>query len=84
MNSTGDEESLRKCPHLPCQCMIYPEQEYCSNYCSTAGDAESTEIKCNCGQHDCALKGASRGRKAPSVFRRRMAVNQKGSTKAFP
>jgi hypothetical protein len=66
MDSTTAEESLRKCPHGPCECMIYPEQKYCSIHCSTAENAD--EIECDCGHLNCGLAGVSRGRKVPSVL----------------
>jgi len=40
MNSAMVKEGLRKCPHEPCVCLIYPDQEYCSAHCSIAADAE--------------------------------------------
>ncbi len=67
MDSAVVEESLRKCPHGACECMIYPEQKYCSIHCSAADHAKETEFHCGCGHYDCASKGASRGRKSPSM-----------------
>jgi hypothetical protein len=60
MNSAMVKEGLRKCPHGPCECMIYPEQRYCSIRCSAAEEAD--EIVCDCGHLHCALTGVSRRR----------------------
>jgi len=55
MDNTRDEERLCKCAHELCECMVQPEQEYCSTYCSTADDVEETEIQCDCGHDSCVL-----------------------------
>lgn len=68
MDSAMVEKGLRKCPHGPCECMIYLEQRYCSNRCSVADRAEETEVQCDCGHLNCASKWASRGWKAPSAL----------------
>ena len=66
MDGAMDEESPRKCPHGPCECMISPEQRYCSIHCSAAENADENE--CDCGHLNCALAGVSRGRKLHSVL----------------
>jgi hypothetical protein len=66
MDRTTVEESFRKCPYGPCECMIYPEQKYCSIHCSAAD--ETDKIECDCGHLHCALTGASREPNSPSVL----------------
>lgn len=58
MNNIRDEESMRKCAHEPCQCLVPFTQEYCSINCSDADDVENTEFQCNCGHGKCAPKRA--------------------------
>lgn len=58
MNNIQDAESLRKCAHELCQCLVPPAQEYCSVYCSDADDVENTELQCDCGHGKCVFKRA--------------------------
>jgi len=58
MNNIRDAESLYKCAHEPCQCLVRPAQEYCSAYCSDADDVENTELQCDCGHGKCVPKRA--------------------------
>jgi hypothetical protein len=58
MNNIRNAESLRKCAHEPCQCLVPPAQEYCSVYCSDADDVDNTELHCDCGHSECVPKRA--------------------------
>jgi len=58
MEKIKDEESMHKCVHLPCQCLIPSMQEYCSATCSDADDVEITEFQCDCGHNICVLNCA--------------------------
>jgi len=59
MNNIRDAESLRKCAHEPCQCLVPVTQEYCSAYCSNADDVENADLRCDCGHLDCDQLAAS-------------------------
>ncbi len=58
MNDIKDAESMHKCAHVPCQCLVPPAQEYCSAYCSEADDVEYTEHHCDCYHGKCASQCA--------------------------
>jgi hypothetical protein len=58
MNNTRDVESLNKCAHELCQCLVPLAQEYCSAYCSDADDVENTDLQCDCGHGKCMPKRA--------------------------
>ena len=44
-------ETLVKCMHKPCQCLVEAEQQFCSAVCKTAKDSNS--VACPCGHPDC-------------------------------
>ena len=44
-------ETLVKCVHKPCQCLVEAEQNYCSAACRTARDSSS--VACPCGHPSC-------------------------------
>jgi hypothetical protein len=55
-----DAETLRKCAHEPCRCLVPSTQEYCGAYCSRADDVENTELQCDCGHEMCTVERAHR------------------------
>ncbi len=42
-----------KCAHEGCGCPVTGDNKYCSDHCSAAGDADMTEIACDCGHPGC-------------------------------
>jgi hypothetical protein len=50
MSST---ETLIKCMHPPCQCLVEPQQKFCSSACSSANG--SLRGPCTCGHEGCAV-----------------------------
>lgn len=42
-----------KCQHPACACAVGDDEDYCSDQCSTAGDADIIEISCDCGHPGC-------------------------------
>jgi len=53
--SVGNEQ--QKCAHAECNCSVAPGQKYCSDYCATPDDAETTSLQgtagCKCGHAAC-------------------------------
>lgn len=45
-------ETLVKCLHPPCQCLVEAEQKFCSSACASAHGAGRGP--CMCGHADCA------------------------------
>lgn len=45
-------ETLVKCAHPPCECLVEAEQQFCSASCSSARGASSGP--CTCGHPGCA------------------------------
>jgi hypothetical protein len=43
-------ETLIKCAHPPCQCLVEAEQRFCSSACATA---HSSHGPCMCGHAGC-------------------------------
>jgi hypothetical protein len=92
MNNTRDAESLRKCAHGPCQCLVPLTQEYCSTYCSDADDVDNTELHCDCGHGECVPKRTHRlftaciegqGRAVNSTASGRAVVLPQDSSRSF-
>ena len=92
MNNIQDAESLRKCAHLPCQCLIPSVHEYCSAYCSEADDVDNTELHCECGHRECvpirvhclfAACSEGQGSAASSMAAGCAAVRQQDSLRNF-
>jgi hypothetical protein len=54
MNKVEDAETLRKCAHEPCECVVSSPEDYCCAYCSEADNVEETDVECHCG-HDVCL-----------------------------
>jgi hypothetical protein len=50
-----DSETLVKCAHPPCQCLVEEEQNYCSSACSKADGA--SRGPCMCGHRGCHAGG---------------------------
>jgi hypothetical protein len=55
------KESLMKdrqktCAHLPCGCVVPPDEKFCSESCRDAGSGE-VEIECECGHATCTMAG---------------------------
>ncbi len=48
-----DSETLVKCEHPPCQCLVEAEQKFCSSACSSARATAS--VPCSCGHSGCVL-----------------------------
>jgi hypothetical protein len=48
-------ETLVKCGHPPCQCLIEAEQKFCSAACSSARGTAS--VPCSCGHPGCIEAG---------------------------
>ena len=46
-------ENLMKCAHDPCRCLVETEDEFCSEFCSTA--KEKRNETCACGHSECSL-----------------------------
>lgn len=44
-------ETLVKCMHKPCQCLVEAEQKFCSAACKSARDGSS--VPCPCGHPGC-------------------------------
>jgi hypothetical protein len=44
-------ETLVKCGHPPCQCLVEAEQKFCSAECASARGA--SRVPCLCGHADC-------------------------------
>jgi len=87
-----DAESLRKCAHEPCQCLVSFTQEYCCAYCSDADDVENTELQCDCNHGKCMPKRAhylfaacieGQGSAVNSTAAGRAAVRQQDSLRSF-
>jgi hypothetical protein len=47
-------ETLMKCMHGPCQCLVEAEQKFCSTACSTARATHS--VPCPCGHPGCVAE----------------------------
>jgi hypothetical protein len=47
----SNTETLIKCTHPPCQCLVEPEQRFCSVACSSADG--SSRGPCRCGHEGC-------------------------------
>ena len=56
MNNIKDAGTMHKCANEPCHCLVPSTEEYCCAYCSDADDVDGTELLCDCGHDDCALK----------------------------
>ena len=41
------------CEHEICNCVPADDSDYCSPYCETAGENDTTEIACDCGHPGC-------------------------------
>lgn len=52
--STGNR---RKCAHEKCGCSVPENQKFCSDYCASPDDAQTTALqgegKCKCGHAAC-------------------------------
>ena len=55
MDNKWDKESLRKCSHKLCTCIVRENQEYCSPSCSAADDVEKNELQCASGHQLCTV-----------------------------
>jgi uncharacterized protein (DUF3084 family) len=59
MNTSGDKttnaQGQHKCGFFECKCMVEATQQYCSDSCSDADDAQVTELQCDCKHVPCAL-----------------------------
>lgn len=44
-------ETTKKCAHPSCGCKAKEGSDYCGTYCE--GEAETSDIMCNCGHPDC-------------------------------
>jgi len=44
-------ETTKKCAHPSCGCNAKEDSDYCGTYCE--GEAETSDIMCNCGHPDC-------------------------------
>jgi hypothetical protein len=58
MDNIRDAESRRKCANKLCQCWVLATQEYCSPYCSVAGDVailDDAELWCECNHIPCVI-----------------------------
>ena len=47
-----DSETLVKCAHPSCQCLVEAEQKFCSAACSTPRGTAS--VPCACGHPGCS------------------------------
>jgi len=50
MNARGQH----KCAYSECECVVGDNEQYCSDYCSDADDANETEVQCDCQHTGCA------------------------------
>jgi hypothetical protein len=41
------------CDHRGCNCAAGKDSDYCSPYCESAGETDTTEIACDCGHSGC-------------------------------
>lgn len=46
-------DETNKCGHEICVCTVSGDDEYCSEFCREAGEADITSIKCDCGHSGC-------------------------------
>lgn len=46
-------DERNKCGHEICVCTVGDDEEYCSEICAAAGEADMTDIKCDCGHSGC-------------------------------
>jgi len=53
MENITDVESMRKCAHEQCQCLVPLTEEYCSDYCSDADDVSEIVLQCACEHTPC-------------------------------
>jgi hypothetical protein len=47
-------ETLMKCAHPPCQCLVEAEQQFCSSSCASARG--SARMPCTCGHPGCTTE----------------------------
>ena len=57
MAEVMDIGGQHKCAYELCQCQVSTLNEYCSDYCSDADDAQEVELQCDCKHAPCALPG---------------------------
>ena len=59
LNTSGDKtmnaQGQHKCGFFECKCMVEATEQYCSDSCSDADDAQVTELQCDCKHTPCAL-----------------------------
>jgi hypothetical protein len=55
MAEVMDIGGQRKCAYEQCECQVSTLNEYCSDYCSDADDAQEVELQCDCKHAPCAL-----------------------------
>jgi len=46
--------TLVKCVHPACNCLVEPEQQFCSSFCASADDANTSP--CACGHPACNVQ----------------------------
>ena len=57
MAEVMDIGGQHKCAYELCECQVSTLNEYCSDYCSDADDAQEVELQCDCKHAPCALPG---------------------------
>jgi hypothetical protein len=50
-------DEVERCDHEVCTCAKAEDSDYCSPYCESAGESDTTAIACECGHTGCG--GAS-------------------------
>jgi len=55
MEGITNAEMWHQCAYKRCRCQILCTQEYCSDYCADADDADEDELQCDCKHPPCAL-----------------------------
>ncbi len=50
-----EDQTPKKCAHIPCLCNVDDGQEYCGEACRIAG-SEEVEIACQCDHPSCPLE----------------------------